>query len=162
MRRTATTAVLLATAALALASCSNGSSTADAKPEAKTTAPTASASPEKLEPIWGPKLEAAGGNEGEGTSACQMPSSNACARYVNDIMEVVAGLENAIKETGREYPKAEAQIASMRDAESEYVANGCQGDITADDPNSQCHGVVGVTIGTMTLDMTLMTDEYAF
>lgn len=155
MRRTA---ILLACLLLTgTAGCGSGGD--DAKPKAKTAAPTAPATPEKLEPIWGPKLEAATGKDGEGTSACQMPSSNACARYVSDIMDVVAGLEDAIQKSGRAYPKAQAQIAAMKDAESEYAANGCQGDITADDPNSQCHGVVGITIGTLTLDMTLLTDE---
>lgn len=159
MRHTAT-AVLLAVA-LALTGCSDRSSDTDDKAKAETTSstPTPSATPEKLEPVWGPKLEAANGEDSAGTSACQMPSSNACARYVRDIMEVVAGLEDAINKSGREYPKSQAQIAEMKDAESEYVANGCQGDATADDPNSQCYGVVGVTMGTFILDTTLLTDE---
>jgi hypothetical protein len=158
MRHTTT---LLAAVCLSLAGCSSGSGDADAEPEAKTAAPTASASPEKLEPTWGPKLSAAAGEDSEAVSACNQPSSNACARYIQDIMGVVAGLEAEIKKTGREYPKSLEQIGKMNDAESEYVANGCQGDLTADDPNSQCHGVVNVTLGATTLDMTLMTDEYA-
>lgn len=161
MRHTTAT-VLLAAACLALAGCSSGSSDADAKPEAKTAAPTTSASPEKLEPTWGPKLSTAAGEDSEAVSACNQPSSNACARYIQDIMGVVAGLETEIKKTGREYPKSLEQIGKMKDAESEYVANGCQGDPTADDPNSQCHGVVNVTLGATTLGMALMTDEYAF
>jgi hypothetical protein len=157
-----TSIALLAAVCLALAGCSGGSADADAKPKAKTTTPTPSVTPEKLEPVWGPKLEAAAGKDVESTRACQMPSSNACARYVNDIMEVVDGLENAIKKSGHDYPKATAQIASMKHDEAEYVANGCQGDPIADDPNSQCWDVLGVTIGTTSLDMTLKTDEYAF
>lgn len=157
--RCTTTALLAALLLAATAAC--GSSTDDAKPKTKTSAPATSAAPKKLEPVWGPKLDKAAGKDAEGTSACQLPSSNACARYVHDIMAVVAGLEDAIKKSGREYLKATAQIASMKADESEYVANGCQGDPTADDPNSQCHGVVGVTVGTTTLDMTLLTDEIA-
>ncbi|MEU1520421.1 hypothetical protein ABZ490_51430 [Streptomyces sp. NPDC005811] len=157
MRHAATAALLTAT--LALAGCSGKSGEADAKPKAKTTTPTPSATPEKLEPIWGPKLKAANGDDDEGTSACQMPSSNACARYVRDIMEVVTGLEDAIEKSGRDYPKAQEQITKMKAAQAEYVANGCQGDVTADDPNSQCWGVAGITIGTITLDMSLLTDE---
>lgn len=158
MRRT----VLLAVCLLALAGCSSGDDQPDLKRAPKAAATPVSESPQKLAPIWGPKLKAAAGEDHEGNSACQMPSSNACARYVGDIMKVVAGLEKAIDESGHEYPKAQEQIAAMKAAESEYVANGCQGDPTADDPNSQCHGVVGVTIGTVTLDITLTTDEYAF
>ena len=112
MRRT----TVIAAALLLAATAACGGSSDDVKPKAKPSTPTTSAAPKKLEPIWGPKLEAAAGKDAEGTSACQMPSSNACARYVNDVMDVVAGLEAAIKNTGREYPKAEAQIASMKDA----------------------------------------------
>jgi hypothetical protein len=158
--RHTTTATLLATLLLAGTAVGCGSSTDD-KPEAKPSK-TAPAAPQKLEPIWGPKIKAAAGDDAEATSACQTPSSNACARYVHDIMAVVTGLETAIKKSGHAYPTATDQIAKMKDAESEYVANGCQGDPTADDPNSQCHGVVGITIGTLTLDLTLTTDEYAF
>src|SRR5688500_8872176 len=125
MRHTTT---LLAAVCLSLAGCSSGSVDTDAKPEAKTATPTASASPEKLEPTWGPKLSAAAGEDSEAVSACNQPSSNACARYIQDIMGVVAGLEAEIKKTGREYPKSLEQIGKMKDAESEYVANGCQGD----------------------------------
>ncbi|OKJ87277.1 hypothetical protein AMK32_08545 [Streptomyces sp. CB01883] len=87
------------------------------------------------------------------------PSSNACARYVTDIMNVVSGLEGEIKKTGRKYSASMKQIRKMQAAQSEYEDNGCQGDITAEDPNSQCHGVVTITVGATTLDITLGTDE---
>lgn len=157
MRRT--TFTLLAAACLALAGCSDsgdGKAGKDSKPQAAKESHTAA---KKLEPIWGPKLSEAAGKDAEGTAACQQPSSNACARYANDIMDTVAGLEDAIKKSGREYPASKKQIAKMKDAADEYEANGCQGDPTAEDPNSQCHGIVGVTVGATTLDITLMTDE---
>ncbi|MFD9587606.1 hypothetical protein ACFWBM_23305 [Streptomyces sp. NPDC059980] len=158
MHRAAT--ALLAALLLAGTAGGCGRSSDDAKSEAKPSR-KATVAPQKLEPVWGPKITAAGGEDAAATSACQLPSSNACARYVRDIMAVVSGLEAAIKRSGHEYPKATSQIGKMKDAESEYVANGCQGDPTADDPNSQCHGVVAITIGTLTLDMTLTTDEFA-
>lgn len=158
MRRTAT---LLACLLLSgLTAC--GSDSTDDKPTAAKSSPSASAEPikaEPLEPVWAPKLKEAAGEEGEAISACNLPSSNACARYLGDIMNVVHGLETAIGESGREYPATKKQIATMTDAESEYTENGCQGDPTADDPNSQCHGVVNVTLGATTLSMTLYTDE---
>jgi hypothetical protein len=112
-----------------------------------------------LRPVWGPRLEAATGKRGEGTSACRTPSSDACAGYARAVMKVVAGLEAAIERSGGAYPKARAQIARMKAAQAAYVAGGCHGDVTADDPNSRCHGVVAVTIGASTLDVTLLTDE---
>ena len=159
MRRTTILPILAA--CLALAGCSGTDDEPDAKPKATATSKAASPSqaPEKLEPIWSPKLEEAAGEEGESTGACQLPSSNACARYVGDIMAVVRGLETAIEETGRAYPATTKQIVDMADAESEYEANGCQGDPTADDPNSQCHMAVAVTVGATTLGITLLTDE---
>jgi hypothetical protein len=39
------------------------------------------------------------------------------------------------------------------------VASGTQGDATAEDPNSLCHGIVTVTIGASALDMARLTDE---
>ncbi|MFG3172290.1 hypothetical protein [Streptomyces sp. NPDC048200] len=158
MHRAAT--ALLAALLLAGTGVGCGSSSDDAKPEVKPSK-NATVAHQKLEPVWGSKITAAGGEDAEATSACQLPSSNACARYVRDIMAVVSGLEAAIKESEHEYPKATGQIGKMKEAESEYVANGCQGDPTADDPNSQCHGVVEITIGTLTLDMALTTDEFA-
>ncbi|MBP5871181.1 hypothetical protein F3K39_34920 [Streptomyces sp. LBUM 1479] len=125
----------------------------------KTAASTAAKQPEKLEPIYSPKLETAAGKDAESTSACQLPSSNACARYVADIMDVVRELQAAINDSGRPYEATTEQITKMTDAGSEYVANGCHGDPTADDPNSQCHGAVAVTVGATTLGMTLLTDE---
>ncbi|MFD5016658.1 hypothetical protein [Streptomyces chartreusis] len=161
MRTHTTTAALLAVSLLALAGCSGGAGTsADAKPETtQATTPDTSAPPEKLEAVWKPKLDEAAGKDAEATAACQQPSSNACARYVKDIMDTVDGLSAAIEETGQEYPKSLEQIGKMKDSEADYKANGCQGDPTADDPNSLCHGVVGVTIGVVTLGMTLNTDE---
>ncbi|MEV7004351.1 hypothetical protein AB0N62_43055 [Streptomyces sp. NPDC093982] len=161
MRIHTTAAVLLATSLLALTGCSNGTdASADARPKKTPAAtPDASAPPKKLEPVWKPKLDRAAGRDAEATAACQRPSSNACARYVKNIMGTVDGLVAAIEKTGQEYPKSLEQIGKMKEAESEYKANGCQGDLTADDPNSLCHGVVGVTIGVVTLGMTLYTDE---
>lgn len=161
MRTHTTTAVLLAASLLALTGCSSGTETsADARPKTTPAAtPGTSAPPEKLEPAWKPKLEEAAGEDAEATTACQRPSSNACARYVKDIMDTVDGLAAAIEETGQEYPKSLEQIGKMKDAEAEYKANGCQGDLTADDPNSLCHGVLGVTIGVVTLGISLYTDE---
>jgi hypothetical protein len=156
MRHTAT--ALLAATALALAGCSSSGGSEDSKPKAtkETTA-----IPKKLEPTWGPKLTKAAGEDAEAVAACNQPSSNACARYVNDIMATVTGLDAAIKETGRAYPASQKQIAKMKDMAAEYEANGCQGDITADDPNSPCQGIVGVTIGATTLGIALQTDEVA-
>lgn len=156
MRRTAT--ALLTATCLALAGCSGSSDSTDTKAAAKTTSKSP-AKPKKLEPKWGTKLDVAGGEDAEAVGACTLPSSNACARYVEDIMGVVSGLADAIDETGRAYPESSAQIAKMRKAEKEYVHNGCQGDPTADDPNSVCSGVVGVTMGAASLQMTLSTDE---
>lgn len=157
------TTLLLATLLLAGAAAGCGASGDDAKPKHKATAaaaaPATSAAPEKLEPIWGPKLKKAAGEDSEAVSACNQPSSNACARYIEDIMSVATGLEAEIKKTGRAYPKSLEQIGKMKDAQAEYEANGCQGDITAEDPNSQCHGVVGITMGATTLGITLLTDE---
>ncbi|MEU1515796.1 hypothetical protein ABZ490_27265 [Streptomyces sp. NPDC005811] len=170
MRQTAT-AVLLAVT-LALAGCSGGSGDTDAEPGAEpgaearsptptpTPTPTPSATQERLRPVWGPRLEAAAGKGGEGTSACHRPSSDACAGYVRDIMAVVTGLADAIRTSGRAYPKARAQIARMKHAQAAYAAAGCHGDPAADDPDSRCHGVVAVTIGASTLDVTLLTDEF--
>ncbi|MFE2581144.1 hypothetical protein [Streptomyces sp. NPDC059378] len=104
-------------------------------------------------------MSAAVGADNEAVSACNQPSSNACVRYIGDIMDVSTGLETEIKKTGRPYPKSLEQIGKMRDAQTEYEANGCQGDITAEDPNSQCHGVVFVTVRATILDTTLLTDE---
>jgi hypothetical protein len=39
------------------------------------------------------------------------------------------------------------------------VTSGSQGDETAEDPNSLCHGIVAVTIGASALDMTRLSDE---
>ncbi|KUO11017.1 hypothetical protein AQJ58_15825 [Streptomyces sp. DSM 15324] len=157
MRQTAT-AFLLAVV-FAFTGCSGGSGDTDAEPGAGPAARTPSATPGRLRPVWGPRLEAATGTRGEGTSACRMPSSDACAGYARAVMKVVAGLEDAIEKSGRAYPKARAQIARMKAAQAAYVAGGCHGDVTADDPNSRCHGVVAVTIGASTLDVTLLTDE---
>ncbi|MGW2891658.1 hypothetical protein ACWDDN_41440 [Streptomyces griseoruber] len=157
MRQTAT-AVLLAVV-FALTGCSGGSGDTDAEPGAGPAARTPSATPGMLRPVWGPRLEAATGTRGEGTSACRMPSSDACAGYARAVMKVVAGLEDAIQKSGRAYPKARAQIARMKAAQAAYVAGGCHGDAAADDPNSRCHGVVAVTIGASTLEVTLLTDE---
>lgn len=157
-----TTVTLLSAACLALAGCSSSGDNSEpaAKPSPSASAePAAAPTPERLEPVWAPKLKAAAGEDGEAISACQQPSSNACARYLRDIMQVVHGLKAAIDATGRPYKASTEQIAKMRDAEAEYKANGCQGDPTAEDPNSQCHGVVNVTLGATTLQITLSTDE---
>ncbi|MFF3643395.1 hypothetical protein [Streptomyces sp. NPDC002564] len=157
MRRTTT--VVLTAAVLALAGCSDSGDDTDHKAKAKKASPTSAATPKKLDPVWSPKLDDAAGKDAEAVSACQMPSSNACARYVDDIMGVTGGLEDAIDKSGRAYPATTKQINKMKAAETEYTDNGCQGDPTADDPNSQCHGVVTITIGAATLGMTLLTDE---
>lgn len=153
-----TTTLLLAVGLLALAGCTSTGDDKTATADAKT-APTTSAVPQKLEPTWGPKLQAAAGKDAEATAACQQPSSNQCARYVKNIMAVVGSLEAEIDRTGQAYPKSRVQIGKMQDAASEYLANECQGDVTADDPDSSCWGVATVTVGAAALDMTLLTDE---
>ncbi|MFD8805581.1 hypothetical protein [Streptomyces sp. NPDC059597] len=153
MRHTTTIAALLLTASLALTGCTTDNKTAT-KPATKPSAP---AKPVKLEPVWGPKLDHAGGTNA--VAACAQPSSNACGRYVGDIMTVVNGLDKAIKKSGQKYPASTKEIAKIRSDAADYKANGCQGDPTAEDPNSLCHGVVGVTVGTTTLDLALTTDE---
>jgi hypothetical protein len=156
MRRTA--AAILLAAGLALAGCSSNDTSDRAAKNARPKA-EASTKPGKLEPVWGPKLDAAKGKDAESTSACMQPSSNACARYIKDIMGVVSGVEGAIKKTGRQYPASMKQIREMKAAQAEYLRNGCQGDVTAEDPDSLCHGVVTITVGATTLDITLSTDE---
>ncbi|MET7622375.1 hypothetical protein [Streptomyces sp. NPDC005408] len=160
--RTRTIAVTTV-ALLALAGCS---SNGDAAPEKTKSAPvaasptvTAAADTADLAPIWTPKLDAASGGNAEATAACQAPSSSECARYIKDIMAVVAGVDSAILETGKRYPESTAQIVRMRDAHKVYTDEGCEGDPAADGPNSQCHAVMTITVGTASLGMTLLTDD---
>ncbi|MGC5001170.1 hypothetical protein [Streptomyces sp. DT203] len=145
-------ALLLAT----LAACSSGGS------EAKSKAPSPAPSPKAsklaaLGPAWQPKLDAAAKDS---VAICMTPSSSSCATVLTDIMLVVHDIEDEIAEPGRgPYPESTAQIAKMQDATDEYVAEGCQGDPAADDPNSQCWGIDAITVGAATLGMTLNTDD---
>jgi hypothetical protein len=149
---TVAAAVLLAT----LTACSGGG----AEAESKAPAPTPSSKASKLAalaPVWQPKLDAAAKDS---VAICMTPSSSSCATVLTDIMLVVHDIEDKIAEQGRgPYPESTAQIAKMQDATDKYVAEGCQGDPAADDPNSQCWGIADITIGATTLGMTLTTDD---
>lgn len=156
------TAPMLAAALLlfgTVAGCSNDKP--DAKAATQTASPQKSApdsKPEKLADIYTDKLNAVS----DGSVAdCQSPSSTACASSIGAIMVVVDDLEKDIDANGGAsvYPKSTRQIAKMRAAQQEYKDNGCEGDPTADDPNSDCWGTMAVTVGATTLSMTLPTDE---
>jgi hypothetical protein len=74
-------------------------------------------------------------------------------------MNVVEQLDLAITQTGKRYPQSTAQIVKMRDEEKKYEDEGCEGDPVADDPNSDCWGVMTITVGASSLQMTLITDD---
>lgn len=155
---------LSAVAALLLAvgvgACSSGK--ADEKPATQAATvqetPAADTEQKKLGDAYTDKLEAVS----DGAVAdCQSPSSTSCSNDLGAIMTVVGDLEADIEANGGagEYPKTTQQIAKMRAAQQEYEDNACEGDPTADDPNSDCWGVTTATVGATTLTMTLLTDE---
>jgi hypothetical protein len=139
--------------------CSDGK--VDAKPATQSAASTetpAAAESKKLADAYTDKLYAVS----DGAVAdCQSPSSTACSHDVGAIMVVVGDIQRDIDAQGgaSTYPKSTQQIAKMRDAQQEYDDNGCEGDPTADDPNSDCWGILAITVGATTLSMTLGTDE---
>jgi hypothetical protein len=143
-----------------LAACSDNKS--DAKPTTHTASPkespTAATSAKNLHDAYADKLDAVSDGSIED---CQSPSSTACANDLGAIMTVVGDLQKDIDAQGgaAKYPKTTKQIAKMRAAQQEYKDNGCEGDPLADDPNSGCWGVVGITTGSTILSMTLTTDE---
>jgi hypothetical protein len=143
-----------------LAACSDG------KPDPKPTtqaaspeeSPAAAAESKNLSDAYTDKLDAVSDGSVEN---CQSPSSTACANDIGAIMVVVDDIQRDIDAQGgaAKYPKSTQQIAKMRAAQQEYEDNGCEGDPLADDPNSDCWGVVGITAGATILSMTLYTDD---
>ncbi|MGV4984537.1 hypothetical protein ACVB8X_14035 [Streptomyces sp. NRAIS4] len=144
----------------ALAACSNDVPTSKpTKHAGATSAPSAAAAkPKKLADVYTDKLAAV--SDGS-VAACQSPSSTECASDVGAIMTVVGDVQKDIDAHGgaSAYPQSTQQIAKMRAAQQEYKDNGCEGDPTADDPNSDCWGVSAVTVGATTLTMTLGIDD---
>ncbi|MHC3474677.1 hypothetical protein ACYF6T_39120 [Streptomyces sp. 7R007] len=143
----------------ALAACSNNKP--DDKPvthSATAKATAAAAKPKELADPYTVKLDAVSDGSVED---CQSPSSTACSNDVGAIMVVVDDLQKDIDNNGgaTKYPKTTQQIAKMRAAQQEYNSNGCEGDPQSDDPNSDCWGVVGITVGGTILSLTLKTDE---
>ncbi|MBY8341995.1 hypothetical protein LXH13_06230 [Streptomyces spinosirectus] len=142
-----------------LGACSDGSS--DAKPakrSATVKASAAAAKPKKLTGTYTAKLDAVS----DGSVAdCQSPSSVTCSDDLGAIMTVVDDLQKDIDAQGgaAKYPESTKQIAKMRAAQQEYEDNACEGDPTADDPNSDCWGTMQITVGSKTLTMTLNIDE---
>lgn len=146
--------VAVALLATSLTACSDGEK-ATSKPLAASPSPSASKAAE-LAPVWQPKLDAAAEGAQE---KCNTPSSTSCATALTDIMLVVNDIETAIEEGEAAYPESTKQIAKMQAATDEYVEEGCQGDPGADDPNSQCWGIMDITIGSASLGMRLITDD---
>lgn len=145
--------------ACTVAGCSNDKPDAEpAKHTATAKASAAAAKPKKLADTYTAKLDAVSDGSVE---HCQSPSSTACSNGIGAIMVVVDDLQTDIDTHGgaSKYPKTTQQIAKMRAAQQEYDDNGCEGDPLADDPNSDCWGVVGITAGNTILSMTLQTDE---
>ncbi|WP_405671454.1 hypothetical protein [Streptomyces sp. NBC_01530] len=153
---TLTAALLLAGT---LAACSDSSPhPKPAKHSATAKASAAAAKPKNLADAYADKLDAVS----DGSAAdCQSPSSTTCSNDLGAIMVVVEDVQKDIDAQGGAvaYPKSTKQIAKMRAAQQEYEDNACEGDPTADDPNSDCWGIVAITIGAPTLTMTLGTDE---
>jgi hypothetical protein len=142
----------------ALAACSDESDAKPAKHSATAKASAPAAKPKKLADTYTAKLDAAS----DGSVAdCQSPSSVACSDDLGAIMTVVDDLRADIDANGgaAAYPKSTQQIAKMRAAQQEYDDNACEGDPAADDPNSDCWGIMQITVGSATLTMTLKTDE---
>jgi hypothetical protein len=138
-----------------LAACSDDK---PAKHSATAKASAAASKPKKLADTYTAKLDAVS----DGSVAhCQSPSSTACSNDVGAIMVVVDDLQTDIDARGGtgKYPKTTQQISKMRASQQEYDDNGCEGDALADDPNSDCWGVVDITVGSTILSMTLQTDE---
>ncbi|MFJ9544127.1 hypothetical protein ACIRPX_43960 [Streptomyces sp. NPDC101225] len=142
-----------------LAGCSD--SNPDAQPAKHSTTAKASAAaskPKKLADTYTDKLDAVSDGSVED---CQSPSSVACSDDLGAIMTVVDDLQKDIDANGgaATYPTSTKQIAKMRAAQKEYEDNACEGDPAADDPNSNCWGIMQITVGSKTLTMTLGTDE---
>ncbi|MFE4574297.1 hypothetical protein [Streptomyces chartreusis] len=149
-------ALLLAGAATA---CSEGQP--DSKPTRQSATPKASPSataPDKLADYYKDKLDAVSDGSIEN---CQTPSSTPCSNDIGAIMTVIDDLERDIDAKGgaSAYPTSTQQIAKMRAAQQEYEDNVCEGNPASDDPNSDCWGIVNITLGATTLSMTLSTDE---
>ncbi|MGW4227656.1 hypothetical protein ACWEG1_29850 [Streptomyces bauhiniae] len=147
------TALLLAGAATA---CTE--ERPDPKPTKKTAAPKKAQAKKNLADTYTDKLNAV--SEGS-TAHCASPSSIACSDDIGAIMTVVQDLQKDIDANGgaSAYPKSTQQVAKMRAAQQEYEDNNCEGDPSADDPNSDCWGTMAITVGTTTLGMALTTDE---
>ncbi|MFJ9729465.1 hypothetical protein ACIRP3_42715 [Streptomyces sp. NPDC101209] len=155
-----TISALAATLALAgtLAACGGDKLDPSSPKQSVSTKASAAAKPKKLADAYTDKLEAVS----DGSVAdCQSPSSTACSNDLDAIMTVVDDLQNDIDANGgaAEYPKSTKQIAQMRAAHQKYQDNVCEGDPTADDPNSNCWGISNITIGSTTLTLSLKTDE---
>ncbi|MFF9238407.1 hypothetical protein ACF1AY_15940 [Streptomyces sp. NPDC014776] len=152
------TVLLITSAATACSSSDKSDSKPTTQPSTAASTPAAPSQPKKLADVYTAKLDAV--SEGS-IEKCQSPSSTACANDIGAIMTVVGDLERDIDANGgaSEYPKATKQIATMKAAQQDYKNNGCEGDPTADDPNSDCWGVANITLGATTLSMTLSTDE---
>jgi hypothetical protein len=160
MNRTITalaTALLLVGTAAGCSSGKEDGKGTEGRPAAKTSA-AAALSPKELADYYSDKFDAV---SDDSVSDCQTPSSTTCATDLGAIMAVVDDLEDDIDARGgaSAYPKSTKQIAQMRAAQREYKENGCEADPAADDPNSDCWGIVNITLGSTTLSFTLQTDE---
>ncbi|MFF3884050.1 hypothetical protein [Streptomyces sp. NPDC001914] len=159
MHRTITALAAVCLLIGAAAGCSNDSE--DSKGTSRrpaAAASTAHPSPKKLADYYSDKFDAV---SDDSVSECQTPSSTTCATDLGAIMAVVDDLEDDIDARGgaAEYPKSTKQIAQMRAAQREYEENECEADPAADDPNSDCWGIVNITLGSTTLSFALQTDE---
>jgi hypothetical protein len=143
----------------ALAACSDDAQTSKpTKHAGATSASAAAAKPKNLHDAYADKLDAVS----QGSVAdCQTPSSTTCANDIGAIMTIAGDVQKDIDAHGgaSKYPESTKQIAKMRAAQQEYKSNACEGDPTADDPNSDCWGAVTVTGGASILSMALGIDD---